>query len=115
MKQLNNYFNLDNNIKIYIPSTTNVDKKINNKKQVNKTLAFLSTKFGGCTATKSVGSWITKQNKLVTENVTICYSFCDKSNLNKSITEIIDYCNDLKNDLKQEAVSLEINNKIYFI
>ena len=42
MRQLNNYFNLDNNIKIYIPSTIDTDKKINTKNNPNLSNATLN-------------------------------------------------------------------------
>lgn len=115
MKKLENKFTLDNNIKIYVPSTFDIDNKIDNKNQVNKTLKELSNLFGGSTSYKAIGTFISSNKKLIKENVTICESFCTKKDFKKSLDNVIDYCENLKKDMKQEAVSLEVNNKLYFI
>ena len=58
MKELKSLTKLSKNIKIYVPSTIDVDKKIDTSKNVDETLTLLSNKFGGSTSTKSVGTWI---------------------------------------------------------
>ena len=115
MKQLEQLTKLSKNIKIYVPSTIDVDKKIDTSKQIDNTLTLLSNKFGGSTSTKSVGTWITEKSKLVKEDVTICESYCTGSQLKNSLTEVINYCNELKTELSQEAISLEVNSELYFI
>jgi len=115
MKELESLTKLDNNIKIYVPSTVDIDKNIDTSKQIDNTLTLLSTKFGGSTSTKGVGTWVSETAGLVKEDVTICESYCTGSALGKSLTEVISYCNELKAELSQEAISLEVNNKLYFI
>ena len=115
MKQLEQLTKLDKNIKIYVPSTTDVDKKIDTSKQIDNTLTLLSNKFGGSTSTKGIGTWISNKKTLVKEEVTICESYCSGSDLKNSLTEVIDYCNELKTELSQEAISLEVNSELYFI
>ena len=115
MKQLKQLTKLDKNIKIYVPSTTDVDKKIDTSKNVDETLTLLSNKFGGSTSTKGTGTWVTEKSKLVKEEVTICESYCTGSALKHSLTEVIEYCEDLKKELNQEAISLEVNSELYFI
>ena len=115
MKQLEQLTKLDNNIKVYVPSTTDVDKKVDTSKQIDNTLTLLSSKFGGSTSTKGTGTWVSETSGLVKEEVTICESYCTGSALKNSLTEVIEYCEDLKKELSQEAISLEVNNKLYFI
>ena len=115
MKQLETLTKLSKNIKIYVPSTVDVDKKIDTSKNVDETLTMLSNKFGGSTSTKGTGTWVTNDNKLVKEDVTICESYCTGSDLANSINDVIEYCNKLKSELNQEAISLEVNSELYFI
>ena len=115
MKQLKELTKLDKNIKIYVPSTIDVDKKIDTSKNVDETLTLLSNKFGGSTSTIGTGTWVTEKSKLVKEEVTICESYCSGSDLKKSLTDVINYCKDLKKELNQEAISLEVNSELYFI
>ena len=115
MKQLEQLTKLDKNIKIYLPSTTDVDKKIDTSKQIDNTLTLLSNKFGGSTSTKGTGTWVSETSGLVKEDVTICESYCTGSDLKNSLTDVINYCKELKKELNQEAISLEFNSELYFI
>ena len=87
----------------------------NNKKQVNKTLKELSNLFGGSTSYNAIGTFISSKKKLIKEEVTICESYCTTEDFKKSINDVVDYCENLKDEMKQEAVSLEVNNELYFI
>ncbi len=66
---------------------------------------------------KDVGDALYKTmgKKLVKEEVTICESYCTTEDFKKSINDVVDYCENLKDEMKQEAVSLEVNNELYFI
>ena len=65
--------------------------------------------------TIGTGTWITEKSKLVKEEVTICESYCSGSDLKNSLTDVINYCKELKKELNQEAISLEVNSELYFI
>ncbi|MDO7486494.1 hypothetical protein Q5O89_12935 [Peribacillus frigoritolerans] len=52
--------------------------------------------------------------KLVKEKVTIVYSFTEKLDKNK-INEVVAYAKNLKKEMKQSSVSIEVNGKMYFI
>ena len=106
---------LNNKISIYIPSTINVNQKTDNTKQVNNTCVFLSGLFGGCTSVNTSGCWIDSRNQLIKEDITIVYSFCDNIQFLRNRKKVIAYCKKLCNEMLQECVSLEINNKLYFI
>ena len=75
----------------------------------------LSNLFGGSTSYKAIGTFISSKKKLIKEDVTICESYCTSKDFKKSINDVVDYCEKLKDEMKQEAVSLEVNNELYFI
>lgn len=115
MNKLQGKFMLDNVVKIYVPSTNNVSKKVNNKKQVTKTLVFLSKTFGGATEQNGIGGYIATSENLVLEKVNICYSYTTAEGLQEHQNNLVDYCENLKIEMSQESIALEINGKLYFI
>lgn len=112
---LEKYSFLNCRISIYIPSTMNVNEKTDNKKYVVLISKWMSKIFGGCTAYKATGTWLSDASGLVNEDVTIVYSFTDEKTLKNNESFLINICEWLKKEMRQEAISLEINNKLYFI
>ena len=108
-------YNMDNKVSVYVPSTVNVDQRINNKKQVVSIIKQMSLLFGGATSYECVGGWVADNGDIVTEQVNIVYSFCDKKSLNNNLANVINICQQIKKDMKQEAVTLEVNGKATFI
>lgn len=106
---------LKNKVVLYIPSTFNVNISCDNKTQVEKACVFFSSLFGGCTTINAIGNWIDSNNNLITENITLVYSNCTTMQLLKSKKAIINYARNLCNEMKQECISLEINNRLMFI
>ena len=108
---------LDNQIKLYLPSTKDIDKKLT-KKEVktmqDNILQELAEMFGGATVYDAIGSWVSL-NGLVLENVKIVQAFCTKEDLQKNIQGVQDLAKELKKTYKQENISLEINNQLTFI
>ncbi|WP_242490877.1 DUF3574 domain-containing protein [Priestia endophytica] len=111
---LKGQFHLNNVVKIYVPSTYNIDEPVDNKKYVDQSLEKFSNMFGGATSIDGTGAWIGDNKKLVKEKVTIVYSFAEKLDKDK-INKVVEYAKYLKNDMKQSSVSLEVNGKMYFI
>jgi len=70
--------------------------------------------FGGATSDDGTGAWIGDNKKLVKEKVTIVYSFTEKLDKNK-INEVVAYAKDLRKEMKQSSISIEVNGKMYFI
>ena len=106
---LNKYFS------VYVPSTYEITKKINNKpfvKQVSKAMARL---FGGATAYKAQGSWIAENKQLVNEDITIIKSYCDNETFSKSQSKVVAIAKALAEAMKQEAVSIETAEGLQFI
>ena len=115
LKILKNCIELSSSIKIYIPSTIDIDKEIDNSKVVEETNIFLSQLFGGATSSKALGAWVTANKNLVTEKVTLVFSYCTETQLQENIETVYTYCVKMKKDLLQESIALEVNNKLYLI
>jgi hypothetical protein len=114
-KKLANLIELSSSVQVYVPSTCNVDQKIDNSEKVNSVLSELSSLFGGSTSFEAIGCWKSSSLGLVKEHITICKSYCTESQLQQNIEKVISICEELKVSMSQEAISLEVNNKLYFI
>lgn len=115
MKTLKNCVKLSCSVKIYVPSTVNVDQSFDSQEWTDKALQLLSNEFGGSTASKALGAWVSSKGELVKENVTMVFSYANQSQLEASIEKVYDFCLDMKTKLSQEAIALEINNELYLI
>jgi len=115
MKNLKYKFDLDCKVAIYVPSTNEVDKPTDNTEHVKDVIKRLSLMFGGATASNAVGGWVTSYGETVIERINIVYSFCTTTQLNDHIEDVIAICEQLKRDMKQEAVTLEVNGQVKFI
>ena len=111
---LKGQFYLEDVVKIYIPSTYNVDQPIDNTPYVNKSLEEFSKMVGGATAIDGTGSWLSGDNQRIKEKVTIVYSYAEDLD-KKKINKVVTYAKSLKEEMKQSSVSLEVNGKMYFI
>ena len=105
---------LDSSVAIYVPSTTDTDKPADNRQQVEDVAAKMSAMFGGATATEARGYWVSQSAGLVGEGVTIVYSNASAEAIEAHAAELVSICRQIKEDMTQEAVSLEINGAIYF-
>lgn len=114
-KQLLFKYDLDCKVSIYVPSTIEVNKPVDNTEKVINTIKQLSKMFGGATASNAFGGWLSASGNVVTEKVTIVYSFCSSLQLRENIEEIYSICQELKVSMKQEAITLEINGQVKFI
>lgn len=115
MKTLKFKFDLDCKVAVYVPSTIKVNEPVDNAQQVGKIVRKLSEMFGGATATQAVGGWVTAAGEIVTEKITIVYSFCTSTQLHENIENVLDICETLKKEMTQEAITLEINGQVKFI
>ncbi|MFD0616412.1 DUF3574 domain-containing protein [Paenibacillus sp. GCM10027629] len=114
---LDGQFSLSHEVKIYVPSTVKGNIQITEEAQqkfVDQALAKFSEWFGGATAIDGEGAWVDKDKKLIKENVTIVYSFAETLD-KKSLDQVVAYAKQLKEDLAQSSVSLEVDGKMYFI
>ena len=115
MKQQLFKFDLQSRVSIYVPSTKNVNEHIDNTEIVMRTIGQLSDWFGGATASKAIGGWRCQDGSVVVEDVTIVYSFCTDEQLQEHAHDILGVCERIKEEMTQEAVTLEINGQVKFV
>ena len=115
MKRLTNCIKLSSRITVYVPSTTDVNKQIDNTAFVDKTASILSECFGGATSSPAVGYWLSTSAGLVRENTTVVFAYASESDLTAKIDTVVDWCEAMKRELAQESIALEINGEMYFI
>ena len=106
---------LSSKVTVYVPATCGVDTAADNTEQVKSTASLLSSLFGGATSTPALGYWLSPVVGLVAENTTVVFAYASDADLQNGIESVIEHCETLKRDMKQEAIALEINGEMYFI
>lgn len=107
---------LRQHVAVIVPSTRGTDMPLPQaeyRKEVASTVAFLSGLFGGATAIPATGGWLSGSD-LVTEDVTVVVSFA-KELSDHDIQTVIAHASELKNRLRQEAVSVLVNGGLLFV
>jgi hypothetical protein len=104
-----------NSIGIFIPTTTEANQKANTQPQIDKTMEFMAKRFGGATCKVANGVWHSEKLGLIGEVVYIIHSYITQADMNRYLDEVVDFIKDLKNELAQEAMALEVNNKLTLI
>jgi CRP-like cAMP-binding protein len=106
-----------NAISLYIPTTIDVNTAIDATPYVERTLAFLGQLFGGATTTtmQARGVWHSAEIGLVSESIHIVRSYATQADLDAHLQTILDYVEGLKRELRQEAMAVEINQKLMLI
>jgi hypothetical protein len=103
-------------ISLIIPSTVDVNIKIDPSQFVKKTLAFCGEKFGGATSTtKASGVWNSQGEGLVNEDVYIVMSYTTDDTLKQHLDEVFEFVRNMKEDLRQEKMAMEINQKLILV
>jgi hypothetical protein len=106
---------LNHAVAIFVPSTMDVDQVKDNAAQVQATLSFLGNLFGGATSSDAEGVWRSEDSGLVTEQVTIVRTFVAKKALDQHIDDVIGFAADLKKEMKQEAIAVDIDNQLVLV
>lgn len=114
-KTLKHLFPLDHSIKLYIPSTVETNKPADNSKQVEEAMRLFARLFGGATSYEAVGAWTDQAGELVKEKIIVVQSFATAQQVDDHIMEVVKHAQNLKNEMSQEAISLEYDNKLSFI
>lgn len=110
--KLEKLFTLSHKVTVYVPSTVEINKEIDNAEYVDEVASLLSSLFGGATSSQAIGYWNSPTAGLVKEKTTIVFAFAESL---EKIDLVIDKCEELKNILKQDAIALEIDGQMYFI
>lgn len=104
-----------NSIGIFIPTTMAVDQQIDTTEYMDRTMGFMAERFGGATCKIANGVWHSEKAGLVGETVYIVHSYITRNDMNLYLDEVVDYIKTLKRELSQEAMALEVNNKLTLI
>lgn len=113
--RLEKLFTLSHKVTVYVPATKNDENgahPINNKKYVDEIAKILSNTFGGATSTDAIGYWVSDKRGLERENTRLVFAYAESL---EKIDVVIDWCELLKDELKQDNIALEIDNQMYFI
>lgn len=107
-------FTLSNKVTVYIPATIDINKEIDNTIYVERAATLLSDLFGGATATEAIGFWTSPTAGLVKERTTMVFAYADQEALRDGLDQVIDFILDIKRELNQDSVALEINGEMHF-
>lgn len=113
--RLKNMFSLRSKVTVYIPATVEVDKEIDNKEYVDRAATLLSDCFGGATSTEALGYWTSPTAGLVKEKTTMVFAYAGEEDLRNNLDKVIDFCENLKKEMTQEAIALELNGEMFFV
>lgn len=113
--RLDKLVTLRHKVTVYVPSTTDIDKPIDNAAWVDATAKVLASAFGGATSSPAVGYWVSPSAGLVRENTTVVFAFADSDAFVANVDGILDHCEHMRDTLKQDAIAIEIDNQMYFI
>lgn len=108
---------LSHRIAIYIPSTTHGNKPAPADliaKWVKSAKLKFAELFGGFTAHKAVGGWVSPVHGLIEEPVTVIAAHTDDDGLDR-IGEVEEFAAAVAEALGQEAVTVEIDNSLQFV
>lgn len=112
---LQGLFTLEGQVTIYVPSTTGIDQETDTQAFVDSFLTSLSKMFGGATAEKVQGAWVSDTKGLVKEGITKVYAFAEPTELDANLSAIIAQVKEMKDQLSQDAVGIEVNGKFYLV
>jgi hypothetical protein len=104
-----------NQVSVFIPTTTDVNQTVDTSSYVERTLAFLGERFGGATTNQARGVWNSNDMGLVGEDIYIVRSYATQDALDEHLHAILDFVEEMKLELRQEAMAVEINQKLMLI
>ena len=114
LKALDELFPLSHKVTVYVPATTNANIPVDNTETVNDVASVLCNMFGGATASPAIGFWRSDTLGLIRENTTIVFAYA-KEITPENISTLISLCENIRDNMGQEAIAIEIDNSMYFI
>lgn len=115
MNRLVNLIELSGNVRFYVPTTSNVNQAQDTQSHVEKVEKLFSAWFGGATQYDALGCWSSPTAGLIKEKVIIVESFCNEQALQANIESVVDLAESVKQELSQEAIAIEVNNRLYLV
>jgi CRP-like cAMP-binding protein len=105
----------NNHIGIFIPTTIDVNTYLDTSEYIDRTLEFLGERFGGATSEEAKGIWNSEEIGLVGEKLFKVHTYATSKDLKKFMDEVVEFVQVIKDELKQEAMAMEINQKLTLI
>ncbi|MBN1221419.1 MAG: cyclic nucleotide-binding domain-containing protein [Anaerolineae bacterium] len=102
-------------IAVYIPTTLDIDQSFDTTPYVKEVLAFMGERFGGATSSQAEGVWDSDETGLVNEIVHIVRSFVTQKDLNERLDAVLKYVVKMKEELRQEAMAVEVDRKLMLV
>ena len=106
---------LPQRVALYVPGTQGPDTATDNAAQIERVAREFCGWFGGATAQESTGFWMSNTAGLVRESVTIVYAACNADQLRDRLPDVLTLAQQIKAEMQQEAVSVELNGALYII
>lgn len=77
--------------------------------------ALLSECFGGATSTPVRGYWMSEAHGLIAEDNNAVFAYAAQSALDEHLDDVVNFAVRMRDELKQEAVAVELDGTMYFI
>jgi hypothetical protein len=71
--------------------------------------------FGGCTQQAATGYWMSGTKGLIPEKQNLIFAACTPQDREKHLQDVLTIAKAIAKHMKQEAVTVEINNTLYFV
>ncbi len=108
---------LEHRIAVIVPSTVNGNEAAPNEvvaKWSKAAKVKFARLFGGFTAHKAVGGWVSAEHGLIEEPVTVVASFTDDDGL-IFLDDVKEFAARMADEMGQEAVSVEVDHQLEFV
>lgn len=106
---------LPQRVALYVPGTQGPATATDNAAQVERVASRFCEMFGGATAQESTGFWMSDTAGLVREAVNIVFAACTAAQLREHLPDVLQLAQQIKAEMQQEAVSVELNGALYII
>lgn len=83
--------------------------------KVKKIAKALAAMFGGATATRAEGYYISETKGLIKEKQMIVFAYCDDAELIQYKEQVKQLAEELRTEMKQEAITITMNGEMSFI
>lgn len=109
---------LTERIAVYVPSIARDGQPLPGELVAGKrrdVVRRLATVAGGATISEASGAWVHADGSLAVEPVAIAWAACSPDGLAELVAVAFALARELRRDMEQEAVSVEICGSLYFV
>ena len=103
---LKNAFSLSHKITVYVPGTVDASTAGDTSAYVTEAAA---------TSTPVRGYWMSEAHGLIAEDNNAVFAYAAQSALDEHLDDVVNFAVRMRDELKQEAVAVELDGTMYFI